>query len=56
MARGNKWLLLLPLCRSLLPPSPQEYAMTGLNLMRLLVENRIAEFHTELELIPDEVG
>jgi hypothetical protein len=42
-------------CRSLLPPSPQEYPMTGLNLMRLLVENRIAEFHTELELIPDEV-
>jgi len=40
--------------RSLLPPSSQEYAMTGLNLMRLLVENRIAEFHTELELIPDE--
>lgn len=28
----------------------------GLNLLRLLVANRIAEFHTELELIPAEVG
>jgi hypothetical protein len=27
----------------------------GLNLLRLLVANRIAEFHTELELIPPEV-
>jgi hypothetical protein len=27
----------------------------GLNLLRLLVANRIAEFHTELELIPAEV-
>lgn len=24
-------------------------------MMRLLVQNRIAEFHTELELIPAEV-
>lgn len=24
----------------------------GLNLLRLLVQNRIAEFHTELELLP----
>ena len=30
--------------------------MTGLNLLRLLVQNRIAEFHTELELIPAAVG
>lgn len=35
--------------RSLLPPSSQEAALTGLNLLRLLVANRIAEFHTELE-------
>lgn len=27
----------------------------SLNLLRLLVQNRIAEFHTELELIPDEI-
>lgn len=29
--------------------------MAGLNLLRLLVQNRISEFHTELELIPSEV-
>ncbi|MCL7033125.1 hypothetical protein MKW94_003594 [Papaver nudicaule] len=34
-----------------LPPSPQEYPILGLNLLRLLVQNRIAEFHTELELM-----
>lgn len=28
--------------------------MVGLNLLRLLVQNRIAEFHTELELLPIE--
>lgn len=36
----------------LIPPSPQEYPILGLNLLRLLVQNRIAEFHTELELLP----
>ncbi|KAJ6792816.1 26S proteasome non-ATPase regulatory subunit 8-like protein A [Iris pallida] len=35
-----------------IPPSPQEYPILGLNLLRLLVQNRIAEFHTELELLP----
>lgn len=40
--------------RNLLPPSPQEGAVVGLNLLRLLVQNRIAEFHTELELLPNE--
>ncbi|OMP05358.1 SAC3/GANP/Nin1/mts3/eIF-3 p25 [Corchorus olitorius] len=34
-----------------LPPSTQEYPILGLNLLRLLVQNRIAEFHTELELL-----
>ncbi|GMQ05760.1 hypothetical protein CsSME_00050653 [Camellia sinensis var. sinensis] len=34
-----------------LPPSPQEYPILGLNILRLLVQNRIVEFHTELELI-----
>ncbi|KAK3428209.1 hypothetical protein EUGRSUZ_E00961, partial [Eucalyptus grandis] len=33
------------------PPSPQEYPILGLNLLRFLVQNRIAEFHTELELL-----
>ncbi|KAF9592863.1 hypothetical protein IFM89_018417, partial [Coptis chinensis] len=34
-----------------LAQSPQEYPILGLNLLRLLVQNRIAEFHTELELL-----
>ena len=37
--------------RNRLPPSPNEYMILGLNLLRLLVQNRIAEFHTELELL-----
>ena len=41
--------------RKLLPPSQNEAVLTGLNLLRLLVQNRIAEFHTELEVIPSEV-
>ncbi|WOK93386.1 26S proteasome non-ATPase regulatory subunit [Canna indica] len=36
----------------IIPPSAQEYPILGLNLLRLLVQNRIAEFHTELELLP----
>eukprot|EP00884_Botryococcus_braunii_P018161 jgi/Botrbrau1/5028/Bobra.0396s0041.1 len=40
--------------RSLLPPSSQESLILALNLLRLLVQNRIAEFHTDLELIPPE--
>ncbi|RWR97520.1 26S proteasome non-ATPase regulatory subunit 8 A [Cinnamomum micranthum f. kanehirae] len=35
----------------IIPPSLQEYPILGLNLLRLLVQNRIAEFHTELELL-----
>ena len=34
-----------------IPPSPQEYPILDLNLLRILVQNRIAEFHTELELL-----
>lgn len=41
--------------RSILPPSQNEALMTGLNLLRLLADNRIAEFHTELEIIPQQV-
>lgn len=40
--------------RSVLPAAPQQWMFAGLNLLRLLVANRIAEFHTELELIPAE--
>lgn len=44
------------MCRGLLTASKQQNLIVGLNLLRLLVQNRIAEFHTELELIPQEVG
>ncbi|KAH9287977.1 hypothetical protein KI387_032094, partial [Taxus chinensis] len=40
--------------RGFIPPSSQEYPILGLNLLRLLVQNRIAEFHTELELLSPE--
>ncbi|XP_010533567.1 PREDICTED: 26S proteasome non-ATPase regulatory subunit 8 homolog A-like [Tarenaya hassleriana] len=40
--------------RSRLPQSPQENLILGLNLLRLLVQNRIAEFHTELELLSSD--
>eukprot|EP00743_Colponemidia_sp_Colp-15_P001633 GILK01001786.1.p1 GENE.GILK01001786.1~~GILK01001786.1.p1 ORF type:complete len:274 (+),score=46.82 GILK01001786.1:55-876(+) len=35
-----------------LPASDKQYPILGLNLLYLLANNRIAEFHTELELIP----
>ncbi len=35
----------------LLQPSPDQNRILALNLMRLLAQNRIAEFHTELELV-----
>lgn len=38
-----------------LPPSPLEPTLTALTLLRLLVQNRVADFHTALEIIPDEV-
>eukprot|EP01113_Clastostelium_recurvatum_P006670 TRINITY_DN1303_c0_g1_i2.p1 TRINITY_DN1303_c0_g1~~TRINITY_DN1303_c0_g1_i2.p1 ORF type:complete len:269 (+),score=81.51 TRINITY_DN1303_c0_g1_i2:37-807(+) len=37
-----------------LTPSPSQYPILGLNLLRLLAQNRIAEFHSELELIPTD--
>jgi len=36
----------------ILPESPYHYQLLGLNLMCLLAQNRLAEFHTELELLP----
>ncbi|KAF8222726.1 hypothetical protein L208DRAFT_1370727 [Tricholoma matsutake] len=37
---------------SVLPPSKREYPIRGLNLIRLLTQNRIADFHTTLESLP----
>ena len=39
---------------SLLPESSYKYQILGLNLLCLLAENRLAEFHTELERLPVE--
>jgi len=36
-----------------LPESPHRYPILGVYLLHLLAENRIGEFHTELELIQD---
>mmetsp|Transcript_9996 Transcript_9996/g.15796 ORF Transcript_9996/g.15796 Transcript_9996/m.15796 type:complete len:209 (+) Transcript_9996:175-801(+) len=38
-----------------LEESPLQYTILGLNLLRLLANNQIADFHTELELIPTEM-
>jgi len=51
--------LSLILYRSVLPPSKREFPVRGLNLIRLLTQNRIADFHTTLESLPlpaDEIG
>ena len=40
--------------RDAIPASSRQHLIIGLNLLRLLAQNRIAEFHTELELIPVE--
>ncbi|KAF8665818.1 hypothetical protein AX16_000261 [Volvariella volvacea WC 439] len=37
---------------SLLPPSQREFPIRGLNLIRLLTQNRIADFHATLESLP----
>ncbi|KAI0254917.1 proteasome 26S subunit [Lactifluus subvellereus] len=37
---------------SILPPSEREFPIRGLNLIRLLIQNRIADFHTTLESLP----
>eukprot|EP01089_Gocevia_fonbrunei_P007112 TRINITY_DN18153_c0_g1_i1.p1 TRINITY_DN18153_c0_g1~~TRINITY_DN18153_c0_g1_i1.p1 ORF type:complete len:239 (-),score=54.44 TRINITY_DN18153_c0_g1_i1:27-719(-) len=38
-----------------LPESQRQYTILGLNLLRLLALHKIADFHTELELIPLEM-
>ncbi|KIK08381.1 hypothetical protein K443DRAFT_672406 [Laccaria amethystina LaAM-08-1] len=40
---------------SSLPPSKREYPIRGLNLVRLLTQNRIADFHTTLENLSADV-
>uniref|UniRef100_A0A0A9XXZ0 26S proteasome non-ATPase regulatory subunit 8 n=1 Tax=Lygus hesperus TaxID=30085 RepID=A0A0A9XXZ0_LYGHE len=37
-----------------LPDSAFKYELLGLNLLHLLSQNRVAEFHTELELLPSD--
>jgi len=37
-----------------IPASQRQFSLLGLNLLRLLAQNRTAEFHSELELIPLE--
>ena len=37
---------------SILPRSEREFPIRGLNLIRLLIQNRIADFHTTLESLP----
>uniref|UniRef100_R4FNT0 Putative 26s proteasome regulatory complex n=1 Tax=Rhodnius prolixus TaxID=13249 RepID=R4FNT0_RHOPR len=37
-----------------LPESAYKYQLLGLNLLLLLSQNRVAEFHTELELLPSD--
>lgn len=40
--------------RDHLPESAYKYQLLGLNLLLLLSQNRVAEFHTELELLPSD--
>lgn len=35
--------------------SNNKYKLLGLNLLFLLSQNRVSEFHTELELLPQEI-
>ena len=39
---------------SQLPESAYQLQLLGLNLLALLAQNRVGEFHTELELLPPE--
>ncbi len=38
----------------LLPESAYKYELLGLNLLCLLSKNKIADFHTELEQLPED--
>ncbi|CAH1792035.1 unnamed protein product, partial [Owenia fusiformis] len=37
-----------------IPESAYKYQLLGLNLLRLLAQNKLADFHTELELLPSK--
>mmetsp|Transcript_32082 Transcript_32082/g.31394 ORF Transcript_32082/g.31394 Transcript_32082/m.31394 type:complete len:81 (+) Transcript_32082:108-350(+) len=39
-------------CSGLLPDSQRKYGIIGLYLLYLLSFNKIAEYHTEVELLP----
>lgn len=41
--------------QEVLSESSNKYVLLGLNLLRLLSQNRLAEFHTELELLPSDI-
>lgn len=41
--------------RNHIPESKNKYKLLGLNLLFLLSQNRVAEFHTELELLPCDI-
>ena len=41
--------------KDLIGESQNKYKLLGLNLLFLLSQNRVAEFHTELELLPCEI-
>lgn len=43
------------ICRSEIGESANKYQLLGLNLLFLLSQNRVSEFHTELELLPQEI-
>ena len=37
------------------PPPALQYTIYGLNLLRLLAQNKVSDFHVELEAIPTEM-
>lgn len=39
---------------AIIPPSQQMYPLIGLNLLRLLSQNKLSEFHTTLESIDSD--
>lgn len=48
--------LTLPVHSSVLPPSERRFPLLGLDLLRLLAQNKIAQFHTVLESLVKESG
>lgn len=49
------FLLFIVRGRSEIGESANKYQLLGLNLLFLLAQNRVSEFHTELELLPQEI-